>query len=79
MRGDDFYLRAFENLSSERQFGDALGPIPWSKIVLYGDRKHLDDAMVDVFVYVIRELDTAYLKWQRDQQERRINQARRQK
>jgi hypothetical protein len=32
--------------------------------------------MMDVFEYVLRELDETYLKWQRDQQQRRIEQTR---
>lgn len=71
MRGDEFYLRAFWELSSERQFGQAIGPIPWSKIVIYGKRKKLDDSMLAVFEFVVRELDEAYLEWQRDEQRRR--------
>ena len=71
VRGDDFYMRAFWELSSERQFGHAIGPIPWSKIVFYGERQKLDDSMVLVFEHVIRELDEAYLKYQRDEQKKR--------
>ena len=76
MRGDVFYIRAFWELSSERQFGHAIGPIPWSKIVSYGERRKLDDAMMDVFETVVRELDESYLKWQRDRQQRQIEQTR---
>lgn len=76
MRGDVFYIRAFWELSSERQFGHAIGPIPWSKIISYGERRNLDDAMMDVFEHVARELDEAYLKWQRDEQANRTEQTR---
>ena len=79
MRGDDLYLQAFNALSSERQFGQTIGPIPWSKIVFYGEKKKLDDAMMGVFEHVIREMDEAYLRYQRDQQERRLQQSRRKK
>jgi len=48
-----------------------MGPIPWDAIVLYGSRKGLDDAMIDVLVAVIRELDEAYLKFQREDQKKR--------
>ena len=74
VRGDEFYMRAFWELSSERQFGQAIGPIPWSKIVSYGERQGLDNTMLKVFEHVIRELDEQYLRWQRDQQQRRIDQ-----
>ena len=53
VRGDEFYLRAFWELSSERQFGQAIGPIPWSKIVMYGERRNLDDSMMGVFERVV--------------------------
>ncbi len=33
----------------------------------YGERKDLASAMMRVFEVVIRELDEAYLQWQRDQ------------
>jgi len=69
-------MRGFWELSSERQFGHCIGPIPWSKILEYGSWRGLDDAMLAVFEHVIRELDEAYLKWQRDEQERRIEQTR---
>jgi hypothetical protein len=62
VRGDEFYLRAFWELSSCRQFGFSVGPIPWHIIVEYGDRKGLDRGMMEVFEYVIRELDEVYLK-----------------
>ena len=74
-RGDDFYLKGFWKLCSERQYGEAWGPIPWSKIVLYGVYQKLDDNMMEVFEVVIRRLDEAYLKWNRDQKEARAQQA----
>lgn len=61
-RGDDFYIRAFWELSSCRDFGSFVGPIPWDKIVMYGERKGLDSAMIEVLEFVIRELDEVYLK-----------------
>ena len=60
-------MRAFWELSTERQFGqDFMGPIPWSKIVDYGTSKMLSDRMIEVFVQVMRSLDEAFLKWQRE-------------
>lgn len=69
-------MRAFWDLSTERQFGQYIGPIPWSSIVQYGTRQNLDDAMLGVFEHVVRELDEAYLQWQRDDQKRRVEQTR---
>jgi hypothetical protein len=62
VRGDDLYLSAFWELSSCRNFGMGIGPIPWNFIVMYGERKGLDAGMLDVFVYVLRALDEVYLK-----------------
>lgn len=61
-------MRAFWELSSTRQFGGVVGPIPWDKIIEYGERKGLDPAMMEVFLDVIRSLDEAYLGWQREKQ-----------
>jgi hypothetical protein len=66
-RGDDFFIRAFWELSSCRDFGQFLGPIPWDKIILYGERKGLDEAMIGVLEVVIRELDEVYLRDLREQ------------
>lgn len=71
MRGDSFYLNAFWDLSSERSFGQVIGPIPWSRAIQFADRAGLDRPMTSVFVRVIRILDGAYLNWQRQQLQRR--------
>jgi len=65
LRGDDFYIRAFWELSSCRQFGQVVGPIPWHRIVEYARMYHLDEGLTDIFTLVMRELDEAYLKSQR--------------
>lgn len=62
VRGDDFYIRAFWELSSCRDFGMGVGPIPWHRIIQYGERKGLDRGMMEVFERVVRELDEVYLK-----------------
>ena len=63
VRGDDFYMRAFSDLSTCRDFGGGtIGPIPWHRIVQYGSRFGLDAGMMGVFSSVIRELDEAFLE-----------------
>lgn len=69
-RGDEFYIKAFWDLCSERQFGHVLGPIPWSKIIMYGHYKHLDDITMSIFERVIRELDETYIAWNKANQKR---------
>lgn len=72
VRGDELYLRGFWELSSCRQFGgQVVGPIPWDKIMGYGERKGLDPEMLGVFCDVVRELDEAYLSWQVQEQKQR--------
>jgi hypothetical protein len=60
-------------LSSERSFGSgAIGPIPWSSIVRYGERQGLTpDAIDDLLVPVVRSMDRAYVEWQRQRQARK--------
>lgn len=65
-RGDEFYIRAFAELSTTRNYGFTLGPIPWDRIVAYGSHKGLEPDMIDALVAVIREMDRAWLEWQRD-------------
>lgn len=60
-------MHAFWELSTCRQFGRHPGPIPWHRIVEYGDRKGLDHAMMGVLEAVVRELDEEYLSWRREQ------------
>ena len=62
VRGDDFYIEAFWELSSCRDFGMGIGPIPWHRILQYGTWKQLDHGMMILFVRVIRELDETYIK-----------------
>lgn len=62
--GDDFVLTAFYNLSSCRQFGEGVpGPIPWDKVVQYASRAGLDEENTETLVFIMREMDAAYLKW----------------
>lgn len=70
MPGEDFYIRAFWDLTTERQLGMAMGSIPWSKIDDYGRKSGLDSDTMDLFRVLIRELDNAYLKWASEQQDR---------
>lgn len=48
---------AFMELSTERQIGMDVGPIPRSEIQAYADRHGLGD----LFVRQIRSIDTAYM------------------
>lgn len=62
MPGEDFYLRAFNDLSTTRQIGMAAGPIPWDKIVQYADRVGLEPDVSMSFVRIVRRMDDTYLE-----------------
>ena len=65
--GDEFYLRAFSELSTCRAIAfEGSGPIPWKDIVQFGLFSELDEDLLKAFVKIIRHMDDGYLKWQRD-------------
>ena len=75
VRGDDFWLDAFSELSTTRHFGTAIGPIPWNRIIDYGSRTGLGSGMIRVLTRVIRRLDGAYLEYERDENKRATERA----
>jgi hypothetical protein len=67
-RDDPFYINAFWELSSCRQYSQgAIGPIPWTAISEYADRHSLDHVVRRVFLEVVRGLDATWLEWQLSQ------------
>lgn len=68
--GDDFFLSAFHQLSTERQIGDVPGSIPWSKIVQYSDRRGLEPDVSVLLEHVIMRMDSAYIQWFVDKQKK---------
>ena len=62
-RGDDWYLERFWELSSERQIGMELGPIPFSKIKETASEWQLSTRTAEGFTMIIRAMDREYLKW----------------
>lgn len=68
--GDEFYMKAFWDLSTERQLGMGVGPIPWSRIFQYGNFYQLDEDLLDPFIQIIREMDNGYLEFQQDKKEK---------
>lgn len=55
-------MKSFHDLSTERSVGMSLGPIPWSKIVMYADRVGLDFDVAEAFIDIIRTMDVAFMK-----------------
>lgn len=64
------YFNALNDLGTERQMGMQAGPIPWSKIRDYAEFLGVSEGNLRPFIYVVRELDNAWLKHMADQAER---------
>lgn len=45
-----------------------IGPIPWNVIVQYADYYGLESDIAEAFVDIIREMDSAFIKYQIDEQ-----------
>lgn len=69
--GEDFYLRAFWDLSTERQIGMGLGPIPFFARQRYALEAGLEPDMIRPFIDIIGKLDVAYLNWSAQEQKRK--------
>ncbi len=68
---------AFLSLSSCRQVGMGLGPIPWTAMDRYATRMDLTDPDdFAEFEYLIRAMDTKYLEIVRDKEEEKPNRGR---
>lgn len=62
--GDARYLEAFWKLHTERPTAfQGVAPIPWSRIIEYGEHKGFDDENLSVLEHVITAMDAAYIKW----------------
>lgn len=65
-------MRAFWELSTERQWGTILGPIPRSKVRDFGREAGFEGAMLDLFLTVVRAMDAGYLGWMGSEHERHV-------
>ncbi len=63
MWSDGFYMKAFHELSTERQLGFTVGPIPMSAIRSYPGLEALSPAMIVLFETVIQRMDSTYRDW----------------
>lgn len=59
-RGLDLYYIAFQDLSSCRNVGMAVGPIPWTAIKLYCDEHKIKGEQRDDVFFLVAALDEAY-------------------
>lgn len=56
-----FYLASFWELTTTRRFD--MGHIPWGEKLNYARYSGLDDGNTKAFIYIIGEMDVAFLKW----------------
>lgn len=63
MAADSYYMQAFWDLSTERQLGFTVGPIPQSAIQRYPGVDQLSPAMMALFKAVITDMDSTYRDW----------------
>ena len=68
--GEDFYMKAFFDLSTCREVGNAIGPIPWNIIIEYAKHSGLDRDTTSCFVQIIRQMDSEYLDIQQNEMKR---------
>jgi hypothetical protein len=67
-RSEDAVIDAFFDLSTCRDVGMGIGPIPWDSIAAYADRSGFGTpAVFSGFVMAIRILDEAYVSWRASQ------------
>lgn len=69
--GDYFYLKAWSDLNSCRSMGMSRGPIPWKDIILYAEYSQLEYDLIEPFVLIIRTMDSAYIDWVENEEERK--------
>ncbi len=55
------YMEAFRDLSSERQIGMSIGPIPYSHVQRYADEMELFGDAHECFCKIISSVDADYL------------------
>lgn len=64
--GFQFYFDAFHELSTARQFGMAIGPIPFTAVADYFTIYDIEGDFFE-FAAIIRHMDSVYLKLNADE------------
>lgn len=62
--GLDFYWRAFNDLSGDRDIGMGIGPIPWCAIHDWAVRHQVYEEDFDRLVLILRGLDAVFMERQ---------------
>jgi len=66
--GLELYYIGFLELTSSRQMGFGIGPIPWLAVEQYGTTKGLDEEQQEMMHMHIIAMDTVYMKHQAKKQ-----------
>lgn len=66
---EQFYLTAFYDLATERQFGMVVGPIPRSSVRAYAGEFGIHGSELDFFWSVIRQVDSEHARMTRPTKE----------
>ncbi len=61
-------MNAYIDLKNDRSMGMAMGPIPWSSVVLYASVHNLDADELYELNYLIRAMEAA--EWEHDQKQK---------
>ena len=62
LQGEEFYVKSFFRLSSERHnTPNAIGNIPWMTSVAYAERAGFDGDMAELFADIIGVVDSRYV------------------
>ncbi|APL99129.1 tail chaperonin [Bordetella phage MW2] len=64
--GLELFYTGFLDLTSCRQTGMSLGPIPMLSILEYGMIHGIEGEQLDDFVWFVQRLDQKYLEWSRN-------------
>ncbi len=60
--GLHMYWKAFQDLSSDRDVGMGIGPIPWSAMSAWADRNGIRGDNFERFVTIIKGMDTVFVE-----------------
>lgn len=62
--GLDLYWKAFVDLSADREIGMAEGPIPWSAVHLWAQRRGIHGDDFERLWFIIHDMDVVYMEHQ---------------
>ncbi len=63
-------MKAFHDLGTCRFSGMGIGSIPWTSIMQYANWYGLEKDVTEAFVDIIREMDSAYVSYQSEEQKK---------